>query len=43
MGVREVAYLLGYLETNSFLRAFRTWTGTGVGEWRAAHGSGAPA
>jgi len=43
MGVREVAYLLGYLETNSFLRAFRTWTGTGVGQWRAAHGSGAPA
>ena len=40
MGVREVAYLLGYLETNSFLRAFRTWTGTGVGQWRAAHGSG---
>ena len=24
----EIAYLLGYDDTNSFYRAFRTWTGT---------------
>ena len=24
----EIAYLLGYEDTNSFYRAFRSWTGT---------------
>ena len=26
--VAEVAYLLGYEDSNSFYRAFRTWEGT---------------
>ncbi|PIM66647.1 AraC family transcriptional regulator [Streptomyces sp. JV178] len=28
MRIAEIAYLLGYDDTNSFYRAFRTWTGT---------------
>lgn len=31
----EIAYLLGYLEVNSFLRAFVTWTGESVSDYRA--------
>ncbi|MDO4242437.1 MAG: helix-turn-helix domain-containing protein [Actinomyces sp.] len=38
-GVEDVAFLLGYAEPNSFHRAFRTWAGTTVGQFRA-HGSG---
>lgn len=30
----EIAYLLGYAETNSFLRAFAAWTGETVGSYR---------
>lgn len=30
----EIAYLLGYQETNSFLRAFAVWTGKTVSEYR---------
>lgn len=30
----EIAYLLGYLEVNSFLRAFMSWTGTSFSEYR---------
>lgn len=30
----EIAYLLGYLEVNSFLRAFSIWTGMTVSEYR---------
>lgn len=30
----EIAYLLGYLEVNSFLRAFTVWTGTSLSEYR---------
>ncbi len=35
--LNETAYLLGYEDTNSFFRAFRTWEGTSPGEWRIAH------
>lgn len=30
----EIAFLLGYQDTNSFFRAFSLWTGIGVGEYR---------
>ncbi|PWG00390.1 helix-turn-helix domain-containing protein [Levilactobacillus bambusae] len=30
----EIAYLLGYLEVNSFLRAFTIWTGMSLSEYR---------
>lgn len=33
--IDEVTYLLGYQDTTSFYRAFREWTGTSPGEWRA--------
>jgi AraC-like DNA-binding protein len=29
-----VAYLLGYEDPNSFIRAFREWEGLTPGEWR---------
>lgn len=31
----EIAYLLGYAELNSFLRAFSAWTGTSPSEYRS--------
>lgn len=30
----EISYLLGYQDSNSFLRAFKLWTGTTPGEFR---------
>jgi AraC-like DNA-binding protein len=33
--INEVAYLLGFSEPSAFNRAFRRWTGTSPGEWRA--------
>ncbi|HEX5754328.1 MAG TPA: AraC family transcriptional regulator [Archangium sp.] len=36
--VGELAFLLGYNERASFVRAFRRWTGTTVGEYRERHG-----
>ena len=30
----EIAYLLGYAELNSFLRAFNVWTGMSPSEYR---------
>lgn len=33
----EIGYLLGYQDANSFLRAFRSWTGTTPGEYRREH------
>jgi transcriptional regulator GlxA family with amidase domain len=35
MDVAEVAYLLGYEDSNSFYRAFRTWEGTTPSQLRA--------
>lgn len=35
MRTDEIAYLLGYAELNSFLRAFSAWTGTSPSEYRA--------
>jgi len=34
--LNEVAYLLGYEDPNSFIRAFREWEGTTPGEWKSA-------
>lgn len=33
----EVAFLLGYEDSNSFFRAFQLWESTSPGEWRAKH------
>lgn len=33
----EIAYLLGFQDSNSFLRAFRSWTGQTPGEYRDHH------
>jgi AraC-like DNA-binding protein len=35
----EVAFLLGYEDTNSFFHAFQAWEGTSPGEWRLCHGA----
>lgn len=37
LGTEEIAYLLGYLELNSFLRAFASWCGKSPSEWRKEH------
>jgi hypothetical protein len=34
MGTDQIAYLLGYLELNSFLRAFSSWCDMSPSEWR---------
>ena len=34
MASEDIAFLLGYQELNSFLRAFNVWTGMSVGEYR---------
>ena len=34
MSTRDIAYLLGYSEVNSFLRAFSVWTGKNLSEFR---------
>lgn len=34
MNVNDIAYLLGYMETNSFLRAFTVWTGMSFKEYK---------
>jgi AraC-like DNA-binding protein len=34
--VEEAACLLGYEDSNSFYRAFRTWEGTTPSQWKSA-------
>ena len=38
----ETAYLLGFQDGNSFIRAFRGWTGQTPGEYRQSHMEGLP-
>ena len=38
--LNEAAYLLGYEDANSFVRAFRIWEGVPPGQWRETHGLG---
>lgn len=33
----EISFLLGYQDNNSFLRAFKGWTGTTPGDYRSGH------
>ena len=35
--LNEAAYLLGYEDSNSFVRAFRSWEGIPPGHWRENH------
>jgi AraC-like DNA-binding protein len=35
LGIGEVAFLLGFEEVNSFVRAFHVWEGTTPARWRA--------
>ncbi|MGT2636223.1 helix-turn-helix domain-containing protein [Streptococcus ratti] len=37
MSVDEIAYLVGYSEKSSFLRAFKKWTGKTLKQYKAAH------
>ncbi|WP_315792364.1 helix-turn-helix transcriptional regulator [Paenibacillus sp. BIC5C1] len=37
LDLKEVAFLLGYEDTNSFFRAFRQWEGDTPSRWRAEH------
>ena len=41
MNTGEIAFLLGYQEMNSFLRAFAIWTGMGISEYKKSMGGGA--
>lgn len=36
-GIDEVAFLLGYQDTSSFYRAFRSWEGMTPAQWRELH------
>lgn len=39
MSANDIAYLLGYAELNSFLRAFSIWTGSSVSDYKRNHKS----
>ena len=34
ISTKEIAFLLGFEESNSFMRAFKRWTGKNVSEYR---------
>lgn len=36
-GIDEIAFLLGFQDTGSFYRAFRTWEGVTPAQWRSLH------
>lgn len=36
-GIEEIAFLLGFQDTGSFYRAFRTWEGVTPAQWRGRH------
>lgn len=40
--LNEAAYLLGYEDANSFIRAFRSWEGMPPGQWREAQRANVP-
>ena len=40
LGLSKTAALLGYEDSNSFLRAFRAWEGVTPTEWRALQKAG---
>jgi AraC-like DNA-binding protein len=40
VGIDEVAYLLGYQDTNAFHRAFREWEGITPAKWRERRANG---
>ena len=35
LGLGEIAFVLGFEEVNSFMRAFHAWEGTSPARWRA--------
>ncbi|MNN84624.1 HTH-type transcriptional regulator VirS [compost metagenome] len=35
--IKEVAFLIGYEDQNSFYRAFRSWEGETPARWRSEH------
>ncbi|KKO10124.1 hypothetical protein LCGC14_0026560 [marine sediment metagenome] len=43
MEIEEIAYLLGYQDTNSFYRAFKEWESITPGRWREINGMGCAA
>ncbi|MBL9056932.1 MAG: helix-turn-helix transcriptional regulator, partial [Rhodobacteraceae bacterium] len=36
-GIDEIAFLLGFQDTSSFYRAFRSWEGVTPSQWRSRH------
>ncbi|WP_128102008.1 AraC family transcriptional regulator [Paenibacillus sp. DCT19] len=40
LDIKEVAFLIGYEDQNSFYRAFRTWEGDTPANWRIEHAEG---
>jgi AraC-like DNA-binding protein len=37
LDIKEVAFLIGYEDQNSFFRAFRLWEGDTPSNWRTEH------
>ncbi|MNI96216.1 HTH-type transcriptional regulator VirS [compost metagenome] len=37
LDIKEVAFLIGYEDQNSFYRAFRLWEGATPSDWRTEH------